>query len=52
MFCPVQAESPELSTMAYHYVLSVSMPVLDVGENKVIFYIKWFVSVCNIKCEY
>jgi len=51
MFYSVQAQDPTLSTMVYHYVLSVSMTVLDVGENKVISYIKWFVSVCNMKCE-
>ena len=52
MFCSVQAQDPTQSTLVYHYVLSVSMPVLDGKENKVISYIKWFVSVCNMKCEY
>jgi len=40
MFCSVQAQDPRLSTMVYNYVLSVSVPVLDTGENKVISYIK------------
>jgi hypothetical protein len=52
MFCYIQAQDPIQSTLVYHYVISVSMPVLDVGENKVISYIKWFVSLCNVKYKY
>jgi hypothetical protein len=34
--CHVQAQDPSQSSQEYHYVISVSMPVLDIGENKVI----------------
>lgn len=36
IFCYIQAQDTSWISRIYQYVISVSMPVLDVGENKVI----------------
>jgi hypothetical protein len=36
VFCHIQAQDATWISRVYQYVISVSMPVLDVGENKVI----------------